>query len=58
MKVIKRNMNAEEIVKTAENNIDQYLSLYETMTIAIKTKTKLLYYRTPKQTLYLHCSVR
>lgn len=25
MKVIKRNMNAEEIVKTAENNNDQYL---------------------------------
>lgn len=25
MIVIKRNMNAEEIVKTAENNIDQYL---------------------------------
>lgn len=25
MIVIKRNMNAEEIVKTADNNIDQYL---------------------------------
>ena len=25
MIVIKRNMNAEEVVKTAENNIDQYL---------------------------------
>lgn len=25
MIVIKRNMNAEEIVKTANNNIDQYL---------------------------------
>lgn len=25
MKVIKRNMNVEEIVKTADNNIDQYL---------------------------------
>ena len=25
MLIIKRNMNAEEVVKTAENNIDQYL---------------------------------
>lgn len=25
MIVIKRNMNAEEIVKTADNNLDQYL---------------------------------